>query len=167
MADAYRTAYHNGAFPGEQIFWDNLGRMLDGNTAEEEYGPEGMTNIQSFTGVVLKDYRLAWHEVRALQTLVRMASDDGLRVILVRLPLRQEYYNYVQQHYLGVNRAWRSALARTLPEYPVIELKSEQVGLSDRNFVDYGHTAVSGTRILSLWLAERLLLPLVGKVDFD
>jgi hypothetical protein len=149
----YHALITAGNFPGPPNALDTLGRIV----TKENQLETGTADDQRLQAYVDRNFNgwQAWpYQAKALAELVTVAQADGLRVSVIRLPTRQAYQDKVRERYAQLDDEWRLLLTKQLPDTPVYHITNAEVGLSDEDYVDYGHMAVRGAIKLSTWLAR-------------
>jgi len=97
--------------------------------------------------------------VRHIESLARMAQEDGARFVLLQLPNRRRYQDlvakrfpecYAQHKRVVENLAGRLGVTLLFVDYP------EEIGLTDTDYEDYGHMVTSGANGATDWLGNEI-----------
>ena len=93
-----------------------------------------------------------------LRVLIDLAHADGLTVMILQVPTRRAYREFVLEHYAREYAAYERAV-RELPGVQVrIYADAQSLGLAETYFYDYGHLTPVGARIFTSetanWLRE-------------
>lgn len=125
-------------------------------TDAREAGPE-TTHVEGIARGHYRPFEYGWGRLEQLEGLVALAREDGVRVLLVRLPWRDAYVDHVRQQY--AKEYARSCLREG--EIPGAQVylyeRASALGIPDTSFYDYGHLMPSGARIMTDVLARRVL----------
>jgi len=93
---------------------------------------------------------------RQLQRLIDLAREDGLEVMVVQMPLRDEYVEIAEREYAEAWSAYHRAAATLSGAKVVLFPKLSEVGLSQDMLYDYGHAANGGAPAVTRLVAARL-----------
>lgn len=94
-----------------------------------------------------------------LRRLAEMVKADGARLVLVQMPNRNTYQNEVEQTHAKEYRAHVEtlrALAAELDAPLHCFERPEECGMTDADYVDYGHISIDGSRTFTTFLARLL-----------
>jgi hypothetical protein len=156
----YRYVLHQllisgGRFPQPvKIYFDRRG-FVASTERLADVSPAGRSKYYNIDGVL--NYTPEGEQANALQALLEWCQRQGIRLILVNMPLADDYYGNFRspadyQHY----HARVASLAATYAT-PFWDAEALEVGpyLDDTSFADFNHLNVDGAAKLSTWLAER------------
>ena len=102
------------------------------------------------------NYSFAMGRHHQLQRLIDLCRSDGLQVMVVQMPLRDEYVELAERDYAAAWEAYRRT-ALTLTDADVVLFpKLSELGLSQDTLYDYGHAANDGAAPDTRLVAEHL-----------
>lgn len=120
---------------------------------ERETGPAEM-NCAKEAAQYCGSYRLNRGRLGQLRRLIAMAEADGVRVLLVRLPLRDSYVEAIALRHGKAERVFREAVAKLPASRVVVYDKASKLGIPGFHFYDYGHPTTLGARTVTRELAR-------------
>ncbi len=104
-------------------------------------------------------FALSSGRMRQIRRFVSTAREDGARVMLLRVPWRDAYVDYVQQRYPSEFQATDDALRSVDADEAGLFSRASTLGIADTHFHDYGHMTPVGaerfTRSLALRMTQR------------
>lgn len=113
-------------------------------------------NVLPMAEVFYGSYQFQMTRHKQLQKLIDLADEDGLQVLVVQVPLRDEYIDLVQSRWPAEWRRYRET-AETLKGATVLLYgKGSAVGMGDADIYDYGHCTAEGAAKFTRLLAKEV-----------
>jgi len=112
---------------------------------DEDYGPDeydARTDVDKF----YKDYEPTLGRHGQMEKLIAMARRDGMRVIVVRVPLREGYLQAAQERYPEHEPFMERHLRALDADKVRIYSDGSSIGITPNMFYDYGHLADVGSQ---------------------
>jgi hypothetical protein len=101
-----------------------------------------------------QQYDWSLGRLRQLERLIAEARADGLRVIVVQFPFRDEYLQAVRTQHATAYAAYVRAVRHLAGAEVLVYESADGLGISQRYFRDYGHLTPLGAEIMAQRLAE-------------
>lgn len=102
------------------------------------------------------NYRFQMGRHHQLQRLIDLCREDGLRVMVTQVPLRDAYVELAERQQAEAWAAYRRAAASFTGARLVLHERASQVGMTDADLYDYGHATDEGAGRFSRILAADL-----------
>lgn len=126
---------------------------------EISLGNNSNFNAENISHYHMKDYQFCEYRKQIFEKLLSLLSQKEYRIVILHLPLRKEYYNYVLQSpglLLEYNKH-EEYLKYLAKHYHCIIFKiPEDMSLTSSVFVDYGHFSKEGCVMFSKRLGVEL-----------
>jgi hypothetical protein len=122
---------------------------------EREEGPKEVRPdqwIDRFYG----SFELGRGRLEHLNQLIELAHEDGVEVLVVRLPWRDQYINALRARHGAEFDRTTDLVRQTKGAKVVLFERASALGIEDPWFYDYGHLALRGARIMSDILAREI-----------
>jgi hypothetical protein len=135
---------------------DRLGRLIALENFQQRPYTAGLSNQLGAWDEVFRNYRPGGEQFRAMDRLVRDLTRQGIKVVLVRMPVTMDV---VPLHPTGVadREAFGRALMSFVSSHPVTFLDGEAaIGHETSQFVDPLHLNVAGERTLTTYVVGEL-----------
>jgi hypothetical protein len=101
--------------------------------------------------------------IAELETLIRLAQEDGLAVFLTQVPLRAAYVDVVEQRFGAADAEYRRGIASIAGVEIHLFARASELGIPENHYVDYGHLTRPGaermTAAIARWLDSILKKP--------
>ena len=120
---------------------------------ERETGPAEMDCAKD-AAQYCGGYEVNTSRLGQLRRLIEMAESDGVKVLVVRLPLRDSYVEAVEMRHGKADRAFRETVAALPASRVVVYDKASKLGIPGFHFYDYGHPTTLGARTVTRELAR-------------
>ena len=124
---------------------------------ELDIGPDEF-EVSGSVEYFYKQFRPGVGRLEQMRRLIEMAQEDGLQVMIIQLPFRDAYTDYVRAQHGWAYQAYRDrlqSLVNTLPDCPVYMFeKASEIGMPQNYFYDYGHMTIRGAQIMTDRLAQ-------------
>lgn len=91
-----------------------------------------------------------------LEELVRLAREDGVKVLVIKLPWRSEHLALIEKHHPEELAEYRRRAQTVEGAKVVLWDHPRDLGLKDTHFYDYGHPTTRGAEIVSKALAKEI-----------
>lgn len=122
---------------------------------EVEVGPAALLDPKAY-----ERFYARWQPTdgrkKFLETLVAMAAEDGLRVLVIKVPWRAEHLDLIRKHHPDKLAEYRRRAASVTGAEVVLWDDPADVGMRDDQFYDYGHPTTRGAALLTTALAAEL-----------
>jgi hypothetical protein len=139
----------------KQAWFGPTGRLVFPQFDIKEFGPD-VTNIAETVKRYYEPYTPGRGRFRQLAELIALARQDGLKVLLVRMPWRDAYVDAVSTSH-PKELAYSELLVREMKDVDIeLYARNSALGIPDNAFYDFGHLTESGTRLMSPILARRI-----------
>lgn len=120
---------------------------------ERDEGPE-TTDVAAQIERTYRRFTPGRLRVDALERLISLAREDGVRVFVVQLPWRDAYVDYAEAHHAAAFAAARRMAEGIEGADVVLYDRASALGIPARHFYDYGHLTPPGARVMTRRLAE-------------
>lgn len=116
-------------------------------------------SMSSFAKQHFANYQRDEHRRAQLQTFVELLESDGVRVVILQVPVKSGYAGAVRRRYMSALSAYEDDVMRTVGDrQSLFWFDAGFAGLKDGHFHDYGHVNDTGARLLSQRLGDWTLL---------
>ncbi len=93
---------------------------------------------------------------RFLEQLTALAGEDGVKVLVVKLPWRRQHLDLIAEHHPEKLAEYRRRAATVRGAQVVLWDDPAQIGMRDDQFYDYGHPTTQGAKLVTTALAGEL-----------
>lgn len=151
----HRLLISGGSLPEPvKIYFDRRG-FVASKERLADVSPAARGRYYNIDGVL--NYSAEGEQIEALRALLDWSQHHGIRLILVNMPLADDYYGNFHspadyQHYR--ERITSLAAAYGVPFWDAEALEGAS-GFDDTSFADFNHLNTDGAARLSAWLAVR------------
>jgi hypothetical protein len=126
------------------------------SSIEWERGPETVPDVAETADGMVQGYTRDAFMVRAARKFIALAHDDGVQVVVVRLPLRQSYLDHIARNHGEFLKLYESVFGGLENTVRLPEYRPARWGLAPTDFYDYGHLALRGARKYSTRIGNLL-----------
>jgi len=147
---------------GRQKKWPQVGAGRILAKRPQSLGPERIEEARFRSLARERCEAFAIHPlyVEHLRELARLLREDGVRLIVVELPVRDRYQDLLESEFdleVAAHTSTLASLTRATGTTWLQFRRASECGLAPEDFRDYAHLATDGTRKLSRFLGEQLL----------
>ena len=123
---------------------------------EMDEGPE-RTDVDIWAEHFYRPFALGGGRLGQLRALIDLAREDGMRVIVVRLPWRDAYVDEVTRRFPREFLETTRLSGEIAGAEVILYERASALGVSDRSFYDYGHLTPPGAKIMTDRIADVVL----------
>lgn len=127
--------------------------------SEEHTGPEEVS-VEGDLNWMYQRYTPKRGRMDHLRTLIDMAKEDGLQVVIVQIPWRDSYVNRLEEKYPDAMKHYRQTIAAFTGSLPDVSTdiveRASTLNIPPTHYYDYGHLTINGAQTMTTHLVEML-----------